>query len=672
PDLIDVSRLQKSNANHNLQRAFSVAEQQLGVTKLLDPEDVNTENPDERSIITYVVSFYHYFSKMKALAVEGKRIGKVLDIAIEIEKIIERYEGLVSDLLRWIEQTIAMISNQRFANSLTGVQQQLQTFTAYCTTEKPLKFEQKGNLEVLLFTIQSKLRANNQKLYVPHEGKLTSDINKAWERLEKAEHEREVALREELIRQEKLEQLFQRFDHKSAMREAWLIENQRLVSQDNFGYDLSAVEAAMKKQDAIEADVSSYAERVQVISELAGELEGEGYYDAKRVVANRDNILRLWAFLQDTLAARKARLEVNLSLQRIFQDMVHMINWMEDMQIVLSSKDFGKHLLEAEDLLQKHGLHEADINVQSERVHILNTSALHFTQTQGYQPCDPQVICNRVQHVGSCLEELRGLAGRRRGELEASRCLWAFFREMEETEGWIREMEQVMGSCNFGKDLSSVTLLLSKHKSLAGELVSRQLLLGQMVARGEEILAMKHFVTGRINDRILEIKLEWKSLEELASLRHQRLQEALTFFQFKADTDDLEAWLQDTYRLVSSDDFGHDEFSTRSLAKKHRAVTEEIAQHQAAVTGLREQVSTLGLEYQELEEVQRRVGEVEGLNAEVREVASLRRQWLQDALAVYRMFSEVNACEVWIDEKEQWLIAMVIPDNLEELEVVQH
>lgn len=41
------------------------------------PPDVNMEAPDEKSIITYVVSFYHYFSKMKALAVEGKRIGKV-------------------------------------------------------------------------------------------------------------------------------------------------------------------------------------------------------------------------------------------------------------------------------------------------------------------------------------------------------------------------------------------------------------------------------------------------------------------------------------------------------------------------------------------------------------------------------------------------------------------
>lgn len=53
----------------------------------------------------------------------------------------------------------------------------------------------------------------------------------AWERLEKAEHERGVALRKELIRQEKLELLAQRFDHKTTMRQAWLNENQRLVSQ---------------------------------------------------------------------------------------------------------------------------------------------------------------------------------------------------------------------------------------------------------------------------------------------------------------------------------------------------------------------------------------------------------------------------------------------------------
>lgn len=56
-------------------------------------------------------------------------------------------------------------------------------------------------------------------------------MHQAWERLEKAEHERELALRNELIRQEKLEMLAARFDRKAAMRETWLSENQRLVSQ---------------------------------------------------------------------------------------------------------------------------------------------------------------------------------------------------------------------------------------------------------------------------------------------------------------------------------------------------------------------------------------------------------------------------------------------------------
>jgi spectrin beta len=103
---------------------------------------------------------------------------------------IQEYEGLTSDLLKWIESTIDSLGDRNFANSLTGVQSQLTQFNSYRTVEKPPKFVEKGNLEVLLFTLQSKMRANNQKPYTPREGKMISDINKAWDRLEKAEHER--------------------------------------------------------------------------------------------------------------------------------------------------------------------------------------------------------------------------------------------------------------------------------------------------------------------------------------------------------------------------------------------------------------------------------------------------------------------------------------------------
>jgi spectrin beta len=71
PDLINFQQLNKANAAHNLNNAFTIAERKLGISRLLEPEDVNVESPDEKIIMTYVVAFYHYFSKMKDDQVQG-------------------------------------------------------------------------------------------------------------------------------------------------------------------------------------------------------------------------------------------------------------------------------------------------------------------------------------------------------------------------------------------------------------------------------------------------------------------------------------------------------------------------------------------------------------------------------------------------------------------------
>lgn len=52
-------------------------------------------------------------------------------------------------------------------------------------------------------------------------------------------------------------------------------------------------------------------------------------------------------------------------------------------QVKLLSKDYGKHLLEVEDMLQKQSLQEADISIQADRVQTLNTAALKFTTIEG-------------------------------------------------------------------------------------------------------------------------------------------------------------------------------------------------------------------------------------------------------------------------------------------------
>ncbi|KAG8437845.1 hypothetical protein GDO86_008518 [Hymenochirus boettgeri] len=672
PDIIEFDTLKKSNAHHNLQNAFNVAERELGLTKLLDPEDVNVDQPDEKSIITYVATFYHYFSKMKALAVEGKRIGKVLDHAIEADKLIENYEQLASELLQWIEQMIITLNDRKLANSLSGVQNQLQAFNTYRTVEKPPKFTEKGNLEVLLFTIQSKMRANNQKVYTPREGKLISDINKAWERLEKAEHERELALRNELIRQEKLEQLAARFDRKAAMRETWLSENQRLVAQDNFGLDLAAVEAALRKHEAIETDILAYSERVQAVNAVADELEAENYHDVRRILARKGNVIRLSDYLKELVAARRQRLQMNLELQRMFQDLHYLMDWTDDMKGRLQSQDYGKHLHGVEDLLQTHTLVEADIAVQAERVKSVSAIAQKFmSEDEGYKPCDPQLVQSRVQLLEQRYTELFDLSAARRSKLEESCRLWKFFWDMGEEESWIREQSRLLLSDDYGKDLTSSLRLISKHNAFRGEMSGRLGPLQQTVAEGEELISKGHFGAGEIEEKITEVKGQWKEMEALAEDRERRLREAYSYYQFQADANDAEVWILDSLRLISTSEVGHDEYSTQTLIKKHREIEEEILNHRPAIDALHEQARGLPPSYSHSPEVDGRLPALEQRYEELVNLAAHRKQALQDSLALYKMFSEADACILWIDEKEQWLNGMEIPEKLEDLEVVQ-
>uniref|UniRef100_A0A8C6VDF7 Calponin-homology (CH) domain-containing protein n=1 Tax=Naja naja TaxID=35670 RepID=A0A8C6VDF7_NAJNA len=65
PDLIQYSSLRHDQPIINLNNAFTVAEKHLGILKLLDAEDVAVPFPDERSIMTYVSFYYHYFSRQK-------------------------------------------------------------------------------------------------------------------------------------------------------------------------------------------------------------------------------------------------------------------------------------------------------------------------------------------------------------------------------------------------------------------------------------------------------------------------------------------------------------------------------------------------------------------------------------------------------------------------------
>lgn len=82
----------------------------------------------------------------------------------------------------------------------------------------------------------------------------------------------------------------------------------------------------------------------------------------------------------------------------------------------------------------------------------------------GYKPCNPQLVSDRMLHLTAAYEELLRLANERRARLEESRKMWQFYWDMADEEAWIKEKEQIMSSPDLGHDLTSIHLLLTKHK----------------------------------------------------------------------------------------------------------------------------------------------------------------------------------------------------------------
>ena len=79
-------------------------------------------------------------------------------------------------------------------------------------------------------TLQTKLRLSNRPAYMPTEGKMITDIQRAWNGLLGCEKGFEEWLLAELMRLERLEHLAKKFKHKADIHEAWTAGKEEMLS----------------------------------------------------------------------------------------------------------------------------------------------------------------------------------------------------------------------------------------------------------------------------------------------------------------------------------------------------------------------------------------------------------------------------------------------------------
>eukprot|EP01113_Clastostelium_recurvatum_P020830 TRINITY_DN2465_c0_g1_i4.p1 TRINITY_DN2465_c0_g1~~TRINITY_DN2465_c0_g1_i4.p1 ORF type:complete len:644 (+),score=236.93 TRINITY_DN2465_c0_g1_i4:46-1932(+) len=199
PDLIDFDSLKKEDKAHNLKLCFDVAERDLGIAPLLDVEDlVNVARPDERSVMTYISEFYHKFSSQDTKEVAARRVQKFVQFAQGMEEMERQYLQSTSELLDWIQQTSATLSDHNFPDDIEQSRELLERFKHYKLNEKPSRNQFKLDTEASYANILTKLRANNRVAWAAPAGHTVQDVDAHWDQLAQVESDRFRALRDHI------------------------------------------------------------------------------------------------------------------------------------------------------------------------------------------------------------------------------------------------------------------------------------------------------------------------------------------------------------------------------------------------------------------------------------------------------------------------------------------
>ncbi|CAJ1067501.1 dystonin isoform X13 [Xyrichtys novacula] len=198
PDMIDMSRVSTQTNRTNLEHAFGIAEQ-LGVARLLDPEDVDVQSPDEKSVITYVSTLYDAFPKVPD-GVEGISANDV-DI-----KWVE-YQNMIKYLSQWIKHNVAVMSDRSFPNNPVELKALYTQYLQFKDHEIPLKENEKTKIKNLYKMLEMWIEFGRIQLPPGHH---PNDVEKEWGKLIVAMLEREKSLRPEVERLEMLQQIANR------------------------------------------------------------------------------------------------------------------------------------------------------------------------------------------------------------------------------------------------------------------------------------------------------------------------------------------------------------------------------------------------------------------------------------------------------------------------------
>uniref|UniRef100_A0A8B9CVY8 Microtubule actin crosslinking factor 1 n=1 Tax=Anser brachyrhynchus TaxID=132585 RepID=A0A8B9CVY8_9AVES len=611
PDLVDMERVQIQSNRENLEQAFEIAER-LGVTRLLDAEDVDVVSPDEKSVITYVSSIYDAFPKVP----EG---GEGIS-AIEVDSRWLEYQTRVESLISWIKQHTILMSDKSFPQNPVELKALYNQYIHFKETEIPAREQEKGRIEELYKLLEVWIEFGRIKL---PQGYHPNDVEEEWGKLIIEMLEREKLLRPAVERLELLLQIANKIQNG-----ALSCEEKLTLAKNTLQADAAHLESGQPVQ--YESDVVVYLQECEgLIRQLQVDvqiLRDENYYQLEelvfRIMRLQDELVTLrlectnlyrkghFSTLElapaSTLSTthvkgepltkglhtssaswfRKPMTRTELVAISSSEDegslrfVYELLAWVEEMQMRLERAEWGSDLpsVEAQLETQRHihaSVEDLGSSVKEARMYegkMSQNFRASYTETLGKletQYCKLMETSSfRLRH----LQSLHGFVSRATAELI-----------------WLNEKEEEELAYDWSDNNPNIAAKRNYFSELTMELEEKQDILRSLQDTAELLSLENHPAKQTVEAYSAAVQTQWQWIKQLCLCVEQHVKENAAYFQFFSDARESETYLrnlQDSIKRKYSCDHNTSLTRLEDLLQDSMDEKEQLIQSKSSVASL--------------------------------------------------------------------------------------
>ncbi|XP_047540107.1 dystonin isoform X9 [Vanessa atalanta] len=591
PDLIDWRNIRSRQVRERLETAFHVVEKEYGVTRLLDPEDVDTHEPDEKSLITYISSLYETFPEPPA-------VHPLFDA--ESQRRAAAYTEQAAQHRAWLHEKCSLMQDRAFPSTLIEMKKLLSESTRFRNEEVPLRQREKQKLFHQYRELEKYFESVGE---IEVEPTLRPEaLEQAWARLLMAAQERERDLSDEIRRLERLQRLAEKLHRDIKQTEGGLDNVERHIESEirRVERGVHPAEAKMAAEQ-IEQELRSMEHTIQEMFQDSHALREGRYPQAsdlhRRVQQLHDRWLnarqsftgRLLPRLssvrlpvQQTTVRRETRTVLETRVHDTdpkFQQLQEATRWCKERLKKLHEADYGSDLPSVQHESDKHQREHKQIDQFHSKVEqcVHNRSNFNGEELNLYN--------QHLNQLQKLYAELLSTSTKRMSELDA---LQEFLQSATAELNWLNEKEQVELSRDWADPHINLPAVQHYYEQLMSSLEKRELQFSNVIDRGEALIAQHHPAMKTIEAHLQVMQSQWAWVLQLTLCLETHLKHTTHYHNFFEQIKEAEKWIQKREEALNTT-FSQSEFTLdqgERLLKGMQDLREELNQQGGAVSRL--------------------------------------------------------------------------------------